>query len=72
MKRLTNTCLFYHTGKSTLLGCITGSVRKDSGTALVAPKVRVGYLKQTAVAGSIKTVFEEAASEMADINEAKK
>jgi ATPase subunit of ABC transporter with duplicated ATPase domains len=58
-------------GKSTLLGCITGTVRKDSGKALVAPKVRVGYLRQTAVAGSNKTVFEEAASEMADINEAK-
>lgn len=62
---------FNGSGKSTLLGCITGSVRKDSGKALVAPKVRVGYLRQTAVAGSIKTVFEEAASEMSEINEAR-
>ena len=36
-------------GKSSLLGAITGTVRMDSGKALVGPKVRVGYLKQTAV-----------------------
>ena len=59
-------------GKSTLLGCLTGTVRKDEGQALIAPKLRLGYLRQTAVAGSTKTVFEEAASEMYDINEARK
>ncbi len=59
-------------GKSTLLGALTGSVRMDGGTALVAPKIDVGYLRQTAVAGSAKTVFEEAASEMTKINDAKK
>jgi ATP-binding cassette subfamily F protein 3 len=58
-------------GKSTLLGAITGSVRIDEGTALVASKVKVGYLKQTAVSGSTKTVREEAASEMEAINKAK-
>jgi len=58
-------------GKSTLLGAITGSVRIDEGTALVASKVKVGYLKQTAVSGSTKTVKEEAASEMEEINRAK-
>ena len=58
-------------GKSTLLGAITGSVRIDDGDALVAPKVKVGYLKQTAVSGSTKTVREEAASEMEEINAAK-
>ena len=59
-------------GKSTLLGCLTGSVRKDEGKALIASKLRLGYLRQTAVAGSMKTVFEEAASEMKEINDARK
>jgi len=59
------------TGKSTLLGALTGTVRMDEGAALVAPKVSVGYLKQTSVAGSTKSVFEESASEMKEINEAK-
>jgi len=58
-------------GKSTLLGALTGTVRMDDGVALVAPKIDVGYLRQTAVSGSSKTVFEEAASEMKEINEAK-
>lgn len=43
-------------GKSTLLGAITGSVIIDEGDALVGSKVNVGYLKQTAVSGSTKTV----------------
>ena len=58
-------------GKSTLLGAITGTVRMEEGRACVAPKVKVGYLKQTAVSGSQKTVKEEAASEMTEINEAR-
>jgi len=53
------------------LGAITGSVRIDDGEALVANKVKVGYLKQTAVSGSTKTVREEAASEMYEINNAR-
>mmetsp|Transcript_11224 Transcript_11224/g.22394 ORF Transcript_11224/g.22394 Transcript_11224/m.22394 type:complete len:726 (+) Transcript_11224:42-2219(+) len=59
-------------GKSTLLGAITGTVRIDDGEALVASKVKVGYLKQTAVSGSTKTVKDEAASEMEEINSAKR
>jgi ABC-type multidrug transport system ATPase subunit len=58
-------------GKSTLLGAITGTVRMDSGQALVHSKVRVGYLKQSAVSGSTKTVYEEAKSEMTLIEEAR-
>ena len=58
-------------GKSTLLGAITGTVRMDNGSALVGPKVRVGYLKQSAVSGSTKTVGEEARSEMAFIEMAR-
>lgn len=59
-------------GKSTLLGALTGTVRMDSGKALVAPKVRVGYLKQSAVSGSVRTVAEEARSEMTVIENARK
>ena len=58
-------------GKSTLLGALTGTVRMDAGKALVAPKVRVGYLKQSAVSGSVRTVAEEARSEMTLIENAR-
>lgn len=57
-------------GKSTLLGAITGTVRMDSGAALVHSNVRVGYMKQTAVSGSARTVYEEAKSEMTALEEA--
>jgi len=43
----------------------------DDGIALVGPRVRVGYLKQTAVSGSTRTVAQEAASEMIEINTAR-
>jgi ABC-type glutathione transport system ATPase component len=58
-------------GKSTLLGAITGTVRMDIGKALVGPKVRVGYLKQSAVSGSTKTVAEESRSEMTVVENAR-
>jgi len=59
-------------GKSTLLKAVTGLQRIDEGEALIASKkIKVGYLRQTAVSGSKKTVAQEAASEMSEINEAK-
>lgn len=58
-------------GKSTLLGALMGTVRIDEGDALVGPKTRVGYLKQTAVAGSKRTVAQEAASGMQEIEDAR-
>lgn len=58
-------------GKSTLLGAITGTVRMDSGQALVHSNVRVGYLRQSAVSGSTNTVYDEARSEMTHIEEAR-
>mmetsp|Transcript_9761 Transcript_9761/g.24312 ORF Transcript_9761/g.24312 Transcript_9761/m.24312 type:complete len:635 (-) Transcript_9761:174-2078(-) len=58
-------------GKSTLLGAITGTVRMDEGHAFVHANARVGYLKQSAVSGSTKTVAEEARSEMTYIELAK-
>jgi len=58
-------------GKSTLLGAITGTIDMEPGSvALVAPKTRVGYLKQTAVGDSTRTVFEEASSSMTGIQAA--
>jgi len=64
---------YMHTnvGKSTLLGAITGTVRMDSGKALVHSNVRVGYMRQTAVSGSTKTVYEEAKSEMTALEDAR-
>jgi len=43
----------------------------DSGQALVQRNERVGYLRQSAVSGSTKTVYEEARSEMTYIEEAR-
>jgi len=65
-----NTCNV-NAGKSTLLGAITGTVRMDSGKALVHSNVRVGYMRQTAVSGSTKTVYEEAKSEMTALENAR-
>ena len=58
-------------GKSTLLGAITGTVRMDKGQALVHNNIRVGYLRQSAVSGSTKTVYEEAKSEMTLVEDAR-
>jgi len=58
-------------GKSTLLGAITGTVRMDTGKALVHPSISVGYLKQSAVSGSLKTVADEAKSEMVVVEAAR-
>lgn len=60
-------------GKSTLLGAITGTIDMDPGSkALVAPKTRVGYLKQTAVGNSTRSVFDEVSSSMVGIQSSKK
>ncbi len=58
-------------GKSTLLGALTGTVRMDSGQALVHSNVRVGYLRQSAVSGSTNSVYDEARSEMTHIEDAR-
>lgn len=58
-------------GKSTLLGAITGTVRMDTGAAYVHSNIRVGYLRQSAVSGSTRTVYEEAKSEMTLIEDAR-
>lgn len=45
-------------GKSTLLRTLWGSLDVDSGKISVSPGANVGYLEQTAVAGSQRTVYE--------------
>jgi ATPase subunit of ABC transporter with duplicated ATPase domains len=57
-------------GKSTLLKAIMEDLPYD-GTLTVGTTQKVGYLQQTAVAGSTKTVLDEAASAMADVAAAK-
>jgi len=64
-------------GKSTLLEAIVGELPCDSGTVVVgatATKEKnngIGYLQQTSVAGSNRTVFDEAASGMTAVNRAR-
>lgn len=58
-------------GKSTLLGSIMGDVDVADGSIIISTTQQVGYLQQTAVAGSNKTIYEEAASAMRDIQDAR-
>eukprot|EP00899_Mesostigma_viride_P021830 jgi/Mesvir1/29649/Mv21492-RA.3 len=58
-------------GKSTLLRAILGQKRCD-GRIAISPQVHVGYLEQTAVSGSTRTVYEEVTSQMVRVNEAKR
>ncbi|GBF92144.1 hypothetical protein Rsub_04491 [Raphidocelis subcapitata] len=51
-------------GKSTLLRAMAGLRTIQAGRLVVAPKVELGYLSQTAVSGSTRTVWEEARSQM--------
>lgn len=57
-------------GKSTLLKALVGEV-DSHGKIVIGNKEQVGYLQQTAVAGSNGTVFEEASSGMRELNTAK-
>ena len=60
-------------GKSTLLRALLGDdvVRLSSGRVTVMRNCNVGYLEQTAVSGSQKTVKEEVTSRMGRIVEAR-
>ena len=57
-------------GKSSLLKAILNEIPLGQGSVTISTTARVGYLQQTAVAGSTKTVYEEAASGMTAIHEA--
>ena len=58
-------------GKSTLLKVLVGEVSTQEGCITISSTQTEGYLQQTAVAGSNKTVYEEAASAMKDIQDAR-
>jgi ATPase subunit of ABC transporter with duplicated ATPase domains len=51
-------------GKSTLLKAIAGLRGVDSGKLLIANSVSLGYLAQTAVSGSTRTVYDEVRNAM--------
>ena len=57
-------------GKSTLLKAIMEEIPYD-GKVTIGTTQQVGYLRQTAVAGSTKTVFDEASSAMEEITKAR-
>ena len=57
-------------GKSTLLKCIAGVRPIQDGKIVISTKLNVGYFEQTAVSGSMKTVYEEARSRMTRLNAA--
>jgi len=57
-------------GKSTLLSAVAGRRPLDGGKALVKPETTVGYLVQTAVSGSDRSAWDEAASGMERITAA--
>lgn len=57
-------------GKSTLLRCLSGHRKVDNGRLVVGSRVEMGYLEQTAVSGSDRTVWEEARSRMTELIEA--
>ncbi len=57
-------------GKSTLLRCLSGHRKVDNGRLVVGNRVEMGYLEQTAVSGSDRTVWEEARSRMTELIEA--
>jgi ATPase subunit of ABC transporter with duplicated ATPase domains len=61
-------------GKSTCLQSIVGDLSPSEGRIAIGVrggKASIGYLRQTAVAGSRKTVFDEATSGMIELQRAK-
>ena len=58
-------------GKTTLLKTLVGEVDCADGKVIVSNTAQVGYLQQTAVAGSNRTIYQEAASAMKSVEEAR-
>jgi ATP-binding cassette subfamily F protein 3 len=56
------------TGKTTLLRAIAGEATLDHGRVVVRGDVVLGYLPQTAVSGSTRSVWDEARSRMASLD----
>ncbi|GFR43392.1 hypothetical protein Agub_g4469 [Astrephomene gubernaculifera] len=59
-------------GKSSLLRLLAGLRGAQAGRVLVAPGVQVGYLEQTAVGGSRRSVWQEARSRMVGLRAAER
>jgi ATPase subunit of ABC transporter with duplicated ATPase domains len=57
-------------GKSTLLKALVNELQYE-GRIILSQQEDIGYLQQTAVAGSNKTVYEEAAAGMKEVNKAR-
>eukprot|EP00977_Amphora_coffeiformis_P014886 scaffold4242_cov175-Amphora_coffeaeformis.AAC.10 len=57
-------------GKSSLFKAAVNEIPIGQGRVIISTTARLGYLQQTAVAGSTKTVYEEAASGMTAIRQA--
>jgi len=57
-------------GKSTMLSVIAGYNMPEEGTVTVHPRATLGYLVQTAVSGSTRTLKEEAMSQMTAFRDA--
>jgi hypothetical protein len=51
--------------KAVFRRCLTGQREVDAGSLLISPSVPVGYLEQTAMSGSSRSVWVEAKSKMA-------
>jgi ATP-binding cassette subfamily F protein 3 len=57
------------TGKTTLLRAIVGELRPDAGQIHVRSGIRVGWLPQQAVSGSVRPLWDEVQSGMIRINQ---
>ncbi|KAK9814109.1 hypothetical protein WJX72_000796 [[Myrmecia] bisecta] len=57
-------------GKTTLLKALWGLEKVDAGKLVIAENVALGYLSQTAVSGSERTVWDECKSAMTPLVEA--
>ena len=52
------------TGKTTLLRALVGELPPDDGRIEIRPRARIGYLRQQAVSGSVRSVWDEVRSGM--------
>ena len=57
-------------GKSTLFKAAVNEIPIGAGQVIISTTAKLGYLQQTAVAGSTRTIYEEAASGMTAIHQA--
>jgi ATP-binding cassette, subfamily F, member 3 len=58
-------------GKSTFLKALVGEIALDSGSIILSNQLEIGYLQQSAVSGSNRTIYDEVASAMTKIQKAR-